>query len=320
MRMWIVVAFLSLAAMPARAQFVDTFDDGAAATRWSAPIFDAETGLIDGSVNYAFDYGAAGIPAAPNGGGSVGVQFISNPTDDTTGDEGESIGIIAECLTILPGDFTFSADVYYRVLPGSEDSATEYVTFGAFTGPINAPSDPALNDDVPFRFNVSNGNGLAWQVTGDGGSATDIVRFQDPGNAGGGSQTGLGSLDDIPFGTIPGVTTGAGNPNNPFEQFGFQNRWVEMSIESVAGIVSFKLNGATINTFDNTGGIFTAGSIMIGLNDVFNSAAGAGVFTVFDNVSIDNVIIVTKPIPEPSTFALLGIVAAAGVALRRRLA
>ncbi len=321
MRMWISfaawpLAALGLAVAPAQAQlpFLETFDDGSASTRWSAPIIDAETGAQDGSVNYAFDYGAAGIPAAPSGGGSIGAQFFSNPTDDVAGDEGESIAIIANGLTLPAGDFSLKADAYFRVLPGSEDSATEYVTLGAFTGPINGPGNPAVTDDAPFRFAVSNGNGLAWQVTGDGGSAVDIVRFEDAGNANTGSQTTLGSLDDIPFGTIPGVTTGAGNPNNPFEQFGWQNRWVVMSIDSTAGIVSFKLNGATINSIDNTSGAFTGGSIMIGLNDVFNSAAGAGVYTVFDNVSV------TAPIPEPSTFVLLGLVAAAGVGLRRRRA
>ncbi|QDU87662.1 hypothetical protein Pla175_10280 [Pirellulimonas nuda] len=314
MRMWKSFALLGLAAAPVQAQlpFLETFDDGVASTRWSAPIVDEETGVQDGSVDYAFDYGAAGIPAAPGGGSSIGVQFFANPTDNSAGDEGEAIGIIASGLTLPAANFVLSADVYFRVLPGSEDSATEYVTLGAFTGPIKSPATAAPDDEVPFRFSVSNGNGLAWQITGDGGSATDIVRYEDAGNADTGSQSNLGSLDSIPFGTIPGVTTGAGNPNNPFEQFGFQNRWVTFSITSINGLVSFGINGATINTFDNSGGAFAGGSIMLGLTDAFNSAAGAGVYTVFDNISV------TEVVPEPASAVLLGLGAVSGVYFLRR--
>jgi hypothetical protein len=313
MRCIFALALAASLASVSEAQVVysETWDDGAGASRWSAPIVDSELATFDGSVNYAFDYGAVGIPAAPGGGSSIGAQFFANKTDESAGDEGESIAIIANGATMPAGDFTLTAEVYYRVLPGSEDVATEYITLGAFTAAPNAPGDFGLNDDAPFRFSVSNGNGLAWQVTGDGGSATDLVRFQDPGNANAGSQNGLGALDDIPFGTIPGVTTGAGNPNNPFEQYGLQNRWVTLSIESAAAMISYKINGATINTIDNTLGTFSGGSIMIGLNDAFNSAAGEGVYTVFDNVKL------TAVIPEPAT-AALALLGLGAFAARRR--
>lgn len=283
----------------ANAQFFENFDDGNASTRWSAPIIDSEIATVDGSVDYAFDYGAAGIPPAPAGGSSIGVQFFANKTDEVSSDEGEAIAILSNAAAIPTGDFQLKIDAYYNVDAGSESVATEYVTLGAFAAAANAPGDAGLNDDVPFRFGVSDGNGLAWQVTGDGGSATDLVRFEDAGNADTGSQSNLGSLDDIPFGTIPGVTTGGGNPANPFEQFGFQNRWVTISIESTAGLVDYKLNGVTVNSLDNTSGTYSGGGIMLGLTDVFNSAAGDGVYTVIDNVRIT--------IPEPSTVILLGL-------------
>lgn len=311
----LTTAFLVALSTAAYGQWMDDFDDGAGATRWSAPIVDAEFGAADSIVDFAFDYGAAGIPAAPNGGGSVGLKMTVNRTDETTGDEGESVVVIANDATMPSGDFILKVDAYYRVEAGFEDSATEYVSIGAFTGPPNAPADPGLNDDAPFRFGVSNGNGLNFQVTGDGGSATDVVQFLDPGNAGGGSQANLGSLDNIPFGVIPGVTTGGGNPNNPFESFGWQNRWVTISVESVGGMVDFKMNGASLLTalsqplIDNTGGTFTGGSLLLGLNDVFNSVAADGVYTVFDNVMLT---------PEP-TSAVMVAAALFGLTLRRRV-
>lgn len=309
-----LLAALGLAAS-AQGDFMENFDDGAASTRWSTPIVDSELATFDGAVDYAFDYGAAGIPAAPGGGGSIGLRIFANQTDEATTDEGESIVVIANDAVMPAGDFIYTVDVYYNVNSGSEDVATEYVGLGAYVAAPNAPADFGLNDDAPFRFGVSNGNGVNFQVTGDGGSATDVVQFLDPGNANAGSQSNIGSLDSIPFGTIPGVTTGAGNPNNPFESFGFQNRWVTASIESAAGMIDFKINGASLLTalgeplVDNTGGELTGGSILLGLNDVFNSAAGAGVFTVFDNVSL--------AVPEP-TSAVLALAGLAAFAARRR--
>lgn len=302
-----LAAFLSTGA-DAQVVFSDNFDDAGGAGRWSDPIVDNEFGAQDGSVDYAFDYAAAGIPPAPNGGGGIGVQFIANPTDNSTGDEGEALGIISDLASMPSGPFVLSADVYYNVDAGAESVATQYVTLGAFASGANFPADPGVNDDAPFRFGLSDGDGLAWQVTGDGGSATDVVRYQDAGNADAGSQSNILSLDDLPFGTIPGVTTGGGNPNDPFEQFGFQNRWVELTITQTADILSYEINGVEINSILN-GGVFSGGSIMIGLTDAFNSAAGDAVFTVFDNVTIT--------VPEP-TSAVLGLVAMAGLAARRR--
>lgn len=317
MKWQLALALIAATTMSAQAQFMEDFDDGSASTRWSAPIVDAETGAFDGSVDYAYDYGAAGIGAAPNGGGSIGVRFLANTMDDGPDlDEGEAIGIIAEGVTMPEGDFVLKMDAYYIVEAGFEDFATEYVTLGAYTAAVNAPGSAGLEDDVPFRF-VGTGNGLAFQVTGDGGSATDVLQLEDPGNLISGTSgiTNLGSLDNIPYGNIPGVTTGGGNPNDPFEAFGWQNRWVTLSIESTGGMIDYKINGVSLldefgsPLVDNTGGTYTGGSIMIGLTDVFSSAAGLGVSTIIDNVML-------IPIPEPSS-ALLGLFAACGVALGR---
>ena len=59
----------------ASAQFTENFDDGNASTRWTAPVVDAENGLFDGTVDFAFDYGSLGIPVAPGGGSTTGLFF-----------------------------------------------------------------------------------------------------------------------------------------------------------------------------------------------------------------------------------------------------
>ena len=70
---------LGLATATAQAQFFsEDFDDGNGASRWSAPVVDSEAGVFDGTVDFGFDYGALGIPAAPGGGGTVGLFMEAN--------------------------------------------------------------------------------------------------------------------------------------------------------------------------------------------------------------------------------------------------
>jgi hypothetical protein len=152
---------------------------------------------------------------------------------------------------------------------------------------------------------------LAWSFDGDGDSATDILRFENPP----GVETGLGGWEDIPFGTIPGFNTGVPGIDFPANQFaGPANRWIEVEIESVAGLVSLKVNGVAIDTFDNTGGQFTSGSLMIGQSDPFNSVNppdmnGNTNLVVFDNIRL---------VPEPGALTLLLMSVFGWMALGRR--
>ncbi|MCA9240214.1 MAG: hypothetical protein KDA37_08445 [Planctomycetales bacterium] len=308
--------------------FSEDFDDGSAASRWTSPIVDAETSAFDGSVDYAYDYGALGVPAAPGGGASTGVLMQVNLTDDTARGEGESVGIIPTvAAAMLPsGSYSVTMDVFFNVEAQSAGT-TEYGIFGVHTAAVNAPGDASLQDDVPFRFGLSNGNGLAWSATGDAGAADDFYRFEDAGNANAGSQVGLGSYDNLPAGAIPGVSTGQGAA-------GPAGAWVEVELVRVGDKVAFKMNGYEIDSIVDASNAFSGGSIMIGYSDPFNSAGTPDLpvgpdpdpfdnipygdqypnlahFIIFDNVKI------TQIVPEPST-ALLGLCGLVLWGVRRR--
>lgn len=315
-----VLTISCLLTSPSLAQvvFTEDFDDGMAADRWSDPIVETELGsdAFDGSVDYAFDYSTVGVPPAPGGGGTTGIFFEANATDAGPDiDEGETVAVIAEGFTIPAGNFELTMDVYLNVNTGG-GGTTEYATVGVFaTGPT-APGDSAANGDAPFRFDISDGDGLAWQFDTDGDSGTDILRFVDPGNANAGSETGLGGYEDIEFGTIPGVVTGAGDPENPLAGIGPGNSWVTVGISSVNNMISFSMNGAVIDTYDNSGGELAGGTIMIGHADPFNSVnfevdpAVPTNFGVIDNI--------TMTIPEPSGNLLAAIALVGGLSLRLR--
>lgn len=304
-----LAAVVSMTSTASALPFSEDWDDGLGATRWSAPIIAQEDPGIpfDGSVDYAFDYSVLGAGPAPNTPGvtTIGVAMETNTTDQcpadpncTDSDEGEGVGIVPlSALATMPaGDFLLQADMYIYWNGGS--GSTEYGTFGAFSGGTASP----------IRFNIDHGDGLAWQVDGEDGSSTDILRYESlpiPG-----SETGLGSYDAIPNGSIPSVPTGGALGSGPF------NQWVEMDIYSVSGIVSFSMNGFVIDTFDNTGGTFSGGTLLLGHSDPFNSVnpddpiSGLSNVVVFDNISLT--------VPEPSSFVLLGMASLGVIGLVRR--
>ena len=106
-------AILLLSAIFAAAQ-TETFDDGNAAARFSAPLVTLEQQALgpDSSVNYAFDYSTLGIAPAPNttGGTTTGISFGMNLTNQP-GSEGESVGVTASALSLPTGDYTVNADL-----------------------------------------------------------------------------------------------------------------------------------------------------------------------------------------------------------------
>ena len=310
----ILLSALFLSASTSYGQFFEDWDDGAGADRWSAPITALEDPGIsfDGSVDYAFDYSSIGAPSAPNstGGTTIGVAMETNITDQcpddpncTDADEGEGVGIVPlSALGQIPdSDFKLTTDAY--MFWNFESGSTEYLSIGVFS----------QGTAVPLRFNLDNGDGLAWQFDGEGGSGTDILRFEGPD----GSETGLGGWED--FDCDPDFTFNIGEPGTCYpgnQTPGPANQWVEVAVESVGGMVTLSVDGLVLDTFDNTAGAFSGGSLMIGQSDPFNSvnpddALGNSNLVVFDNISL-------TVVPEPSAglLSLVGLLAL--LAVRRK--
>ncbi len=329
LKLFALLAALSLTTdSGAQVVFSEDFDDGAAATRWSAPVVDAENGVFDGSVDYAFDYGAVGIPAAPGSTSTTGIFFEVNTTDQG-GDQGEAVGIVPNGFTVPDGSFRLSAQAYFNVERVNEGS-TEFGLFGIHTAPFNDPSDEGLNDDLPFDFGISNGSGLSYMASGDSGAFNDFHRFQDVGNANTGTQTGLSSYDNqaAAGAVFDTITDPAGS--------GPAGLWIEIAVERVGTTASFIVDGVVIDTLLDAD-VYSGGSIMVGYADFFNSVGvttlaagpdptpddpfdngpfgdeigGVAHFLVLDNIVVESII------PEP-TSALLGLIGVVGFAAQRR--
>jgi hypothetical protein len=306
-----LVSLLSAGSLSAQTIFIDDFDDGLAGDRWSdLQAAQEEPNIaVDGTVDYAFDYstilnpfdGGNPIPSAPNstGGTTLGVYMTSNNTDQcpteagcTDSDEGEGVGIFHETFDLpASGNYIVQADVFLYWNGGG--GSTEYTTFGVNHG---------RSANVPLRFDLNNGDGIAWQADSDGDTATDLIRFEGPGG-----ETALGDWNDF---TVPGIDNDGTVPDGIFSQ------WVTMEIvhSDTFDNITWKINGATIDVFDNSTANFNAGTILLGHSDAFNSVnAAVGGFTngsIFDNVSV-------TVVPEP-TAIVLAMLAACGLVCRGR--
>jgi hypothetical protein len=294
-----VCAAISGGPFASAALFSEDFNDGLAASRWSVASQQESTAAPttgpDGSVDFAFDYSSLGI-ASPTGSGDTVGAFIQVNKTDQTGDEGESY-VIFPTGGNFSAPFVLEADVfgYNDGLAGT----TELAIAGAF---LNNAAPVA-----PYQWGTAGGP-LAWLYSNEGGSVADLAVFKE----GGPAATGYAAISDynnVPAGTIPGFETGVAGADGPSPAATApRGSWVKVRVEALGTTVKYYLNGALIDTYDNSGGFYTSGNIFLGATDPFNSVNAAG-GTIVDNVVVT--------VPEPSALALaLG--GAAGLLARRR--
>jgi hypothetical protein len=276
--------------------FLDSFDDGAAASRWSVVSQQESTGTAppDGTVNFAFDYGSLGIPSPTGGATTTGVYIQVNNTDQA-GNEGESYSIFPNAVDLPPGNWRIDADMY--VYNDGNPGTTEFGMIGSYLN-RSAPVSP-------YQFGTVGGP-LAWKYSGEGGAASDLAAFK------GGSPTATGytplnDYNNVPADTIPGFQTGSPGSLGPAGT-NPRGNWVDVTLEKVGDTIGWYLNGVLVDSFDNSGGTYTTGTFLLGASDPFNSSS-LGTGTIIDNVVVT---------PEPAAPALLAL--ASLLALRRRRA
>ncbi|TWU22566.1 PEP-CTERM sorting domain-containing protein [Bythopirellula polymerisocia] len=280
-----LAAFVAWSLPVHAALFSENFNDGNASTRWSVVSQQESGGSAppDGSVDFAFDYSSIGI-ANPSGGSDTIGAFIQVNKTDQPGAEGESYSIFPNGKS-FSGKFFVEADMF--VYNDGGGGSTEFGMAGLFLDNSSPVS--------PYEFG-SVGGPYALTYSGEGGATRDLAVFEE----GSGSSTGyigLGDYAAFPAGTIPGFQTGVGGALGPAGS-NPRGSWVKIRVASDGTTINSFLNGALIDSYDNSGGFYTAGNILLGAADPFNSSNGNN-GTVIDNVTVG--------VPEPASFALLGL-------------
>lgn len=266
--------------------FSDDFDTDSSAN-WNV-FWGADNGVPDYTVNWAYDYGATPysygglthlIPPSPHSTGSTkGVKFTVNTST------GSDVGVnIYPKNKTFSGNFAVKFDMWINYPGGANGSGgsgtTQYGIFG-----INHTGTRANWGAA----SASATDGFWFGCDGDGGAVRDYRAYL--GNLSGiqteliGASSGLtasnhaASIYQTLFPAPPNETVGTPGKN-----------WVSVEIDQTNNNVKVLMNGTVIAQRTNTS-VFTNGTIMIGLMDVFPSLASPVVesYVIFDNITVED--------------------------------
>jgi hypothetical protein len=241
-----------------------------------------------------------------------------------------SVSVVADGKTISNGFTVTGAGTLQFSKNLASALSLGQVTVGAFgtgatavksTGSITNPTTGKVTTYATYDIGApisgltyDNTTGKVQQVLSTGGTTQDMAQ-NDQITAGGGSAK-VGNLDvrfqadgsvQI-FGTITGSSTGftTGTPN----VVNFSGLLFNVTAANVSGVTTFTNAAGTYNTTLKGLALTTAG--FNALADVFElDSAGLGYSSLQSATSdfgtLNSSIIVTKAVPEPSTYALMGV-------------
>jgi autotransporter-associated beta strand protein len=262
-----VLLALLPAAVSAQVFYSEDFEDGNAASRWTT----SQAGGVSAS-DFAFDYGLYGIPAAPNGTGTIGLKLETN-----LGPTGTQSAIMAfpngQSFSATSGSYTLLFDIWMNVV--GTTGTTEFGIFGV--GHTSTDAQTPTSSPIP-NIGPSN-NGLDFAFTGENGAARDIRVYNAGVEQSGVDNTGGYARREILF------QQDGRQPPYYFAYTGADpsNQWFEVAVRVDGDQAQWSMNGQAWAT---TPVSVTDGNIMLGYMDIFTSVAGPDLFGVYDNVRV----------------------------------
>jgi hypothetical protein len=257
--------------------FQDDFETDTS-TNWNIR-FGANNGIYDAEVFWSFDYRLLGIPPAPNSRAGTGRGLLVQ-VNKTNSLAGGSAGI-----NFYPKDRTFAGDYALRFdlfvhlgdAAPSEHTLVGLNHSGSATNRVTQSADP--------NSTTRGGDGIWFALGSDGSDARDCAAYT------------------VPFpATVPVMITNRESvslaevfPAPPYALTGSPGNagaetptWTQVEFSQVQGQLTLRLNQRVACSFPNPTP-FTFGTILIGLNDQFDSIGSGGFdgnFVVFDNVRV----------------------------------
>lgn len=290
------LAFLALAAtlsLEADAAVVisDAFESGSA-----ADYTVVEGGGPDGTVDFGFDYVAAGIPLAPrsSAGDTSGLRFTVN---DFLGAAHTQTAFHNTIIT-APA-YRVSVDVFMGFSGTAGTTELAHIGVGGDGVTPNSIFTPISGSGSFISFSGDGGSGsdYRWFLAGANGGPTSVPNT-DPSHLGNGSNN-TGAFFESLFPLSSGASV-AGSPGNI---------WTTVDIEVADSTISYFFDGNLTFQGSFTGSL--DGLASLGLHDPFTSIAPGTVFTIYDNFTV-------TAIPEPTTMAVLGVATLGFVSVRLR--
>ncbi len=252
---FLVMITMSVAVFSQTVLFEENFDDGTTA---ATSLTVSELGS-NNTVAYDFDYIAAGIDAAPNGGG-LGLKIDVN----TAALDGGQVMFFPTDGTFT-GEYFMECDLWFNW--EGVDGTTEFAGVGV----------KSTSTVIP------NVTGVEFFLTGDGGSGSDIRGYVD-----GVQQTAADFPNyyaDIEWGQNLLSSDGMSDYySQAWEGDNYGNQWLSLTVQVTTDSVFYNVNGYRWVQIPSAA---AEGNIEFGYADWFSgSIADNTVFCVFDNVKV----------------------------------
>lgn len=331
--------------------FSDNFNTDTSAA-WTTNVAPAANASLQ-QAQFAYDYSAFGIPAAPGSADTLGLRLRANIP-----------GGAAAPVTTRPTGVTSGLSVS----PTGQNFGTNYkLTFYAWSNFFGAANATGLGDNVNSQGGTMNmlaavgtsgsaamvvGNpgavtgaaidGVAFATTNDGGIGSDYRAFAATGTAVAAGPTYAAGTSDsnnaLYTGLFPavaapavqktlstaefddGADVGTGDTintqNGTTAPGAFGMAWHKVEITKLFGTVTWAIDGTLIATVDASALSLGGANIALGQSDVNSSTARhpALAFTVFDNLTVESVV----PEPATGTLSVIGMAMAGLLARRKR--
>jgi hypothetical protein len=328
----VLAAFGPLTAHAQTVLYSDNFNTAGSASNYN--VFSTTTGASGagaqtGLATFAYDYSALGIPSAPNSLGDASTIGLRVQSDNSTASDSSyligSVSVVTKGL-VLPPAYTLKVSVWGNYIGGTT------INDANGTNGTTGPTVGVAEKGTTFQSALTNG------AAQEGGFLTDAIR--DPTSSGGTYRvyvngTNEGNTTSFPNGfyaagddstagqyntadkggyyatafpavSAPVVQSSAATTQTGLTQpgtFGFA--WHTVTIMNDGTNTSWTIDNTLIATVPDSA--YTAGGSQISLGDQDGNtgpSSGNGLtynFNVFDDL------VITTPVPEPSSLCLLGL-------------